>query len=195
MCGRLDQNHSAAEYIAAMHWAGLEPILGSQAAPSFNAAPGTYRPLLRVIDGQLVADDAFWGYRAGWAVGKVPITINARIEKLANRYWGQLLKTGRANRRPRPWLGVFSAESNGEVVVMSVSEGSPADKAGLQRGDVISDVRDAEVDSLADFYRKVWTIGDAGAEVPMRIVRDGRESWLRVKSADRNSFLKRPQLQ
>jgi hypothetical protein len=29
----------------------------------------------------------------------------------------------------------------------------------------------------------------------MRIVRDGRESWLRVKSADRNSFLKRPQLQ
>jgi S1-C subfamily serine protease len=65
----------------------------------------------------------------------------------------------------------------------------------MQRGDIISDVRDAEVDSLADFYRKVWTIGDAGAEVPMRIVRDGRESWLRVKSADRNSFLKRPQLQ
>jgi S1-C subfamily serine protease len=106
-----------------------------------------------------------------------------------------MLTTGRARRPPRPWLGVFSAANNGEVVVMSVSEGSPADKAGLQRGDVISDVRDAEVDSLADFYRKVWTIGEAGAEVPMRIVRDGRESWLRVKSADRNSFLKRPHLQ
>jgi S1-C subfamily serine protease len=106
-----------------------------------------------------------------------------------------MLTTGRANRPPRPWLGVFSAENNGEVVVMSVSEGSPAQQAGLQRGDVISDVRDAEVDSLADFYRKVWTIGEAGAEVPMRIVRDGRESWLRVKSADRNSFLKRPMLQ
>jgi S1-C subfamily serine protease len=106
-----------------------------------------------------------------------------------------MLKTGRANRPPRPWLGVFSAESNGEVVVMSVSEGSPAQQAGLQRGDIISDVRDAEVDGLADFYRKVWTIGEAGAEVPMRIVRDGRETWLRVKSADRNSFLKRPQLQ
>ena len=106
-----------------------------------------------------------------------------------------MLTTGRANRPPRPWLGVFSAESNGEVVVMSVSEGSPAQQAGLQRGDIISDVRDTEVDSLADFYRKVWTIGEAGAEVPMRIVRDGRESWLRVKSADRNSFLKRPSLQ
>ena len=106
-----------------------------------------------------------------------------------------LLSTGQANRPPRPWLGVFSAESDGQVVVMSVANGSPAEQAGLQRGDVISDVRDGEVGGLADFYRKVWTIGPAGAEVPMRIVRDGRESWLRIKSADRNSFLRRPQLQ
>ena len=48
---------------------------------------------------------------------------------------------------------------------------------------------------LADFYRKVWGLGPAGAEVPLRLVRDGRENWVRVKSADRNSFLKRPQLQ
>lgn len=106
-----------------------------------------------------------------------------------------LLTRGQANRPPRPWLGVFSAESNGEVVVMSVAEGGPAAQAGLRRGDIISDVRDAEVESLADFYRKVWSSGPAGAELPMRIVRDGRDSWLRVKSADRNSFLKRPQLQ
>jgi hypothetical protein len=26
-------------------------------------------------------------------------------------------------------------------------------------------------------------------------VRDGRETWLRIKSADRNSFLTKPQLQ
>jgi hypothetical protein len=29
----------------------------------------------------------------------------------------------------------------------------------------------------------------------MRIVRDGRESWVRIKSADRSSFLVKPQLQ
>ncbi len=28
----------------------------------------------------------------------------------------------------------------------------------------------------------------------MRIIRNGRESWLRVRSADRGDFLKRPQL-
>jgi len=106
-----------------------------------------------------------------------------------------LLTRGQADRPPRPWLGVFSAENNGEVVVMSVAENSPAANAGIRRGDVISDVRDGAITGLADFYRKVWEIGPAGAEVPLRIVREGRESWLRVKSADRDSFLKKPLLQ
>ena len=106
-----------------------------------------------------------------------------------------LLTRGRVDRPPRPWLGVFSAESDGQVVVMSVAEGGPAAQAGLQRGDIISDVRDSEVEGLADFYRKLWDTGPAGAELPMRIVRDGRETWVRVKSADRNSFLKKPLLQ
>ena len=105
-----------------------------------------------------------------------------------------LITRGAANRPPRPWLGVFSAESDGDVVVMNVSENSPADQAGLQRGDIISDIRDAEIGGLADFYRKVWDSGQAGAEVPMRIVRDGRENWVRIKSADRNAFLRRPHL-
>ena len=106
-----------------------------------------------------------------------------------------LLRRGRIDKPPRPWLGAFSAESDGQVVVMSVAPGGPAAKAGLRQGDIISDVRDAEIDGLADFYRKLWATGPAGAEVPMRVVRGGRETWLRVKSADRSEFLKKPQLQ
>jgi S1-C subfamily serine protease len=106
-----------------------------------------------------------------------------------------LLTRGQPNKSPRPWLGMFTAESNGKVIVMSVAEGGPAADAGLREGDIISDVRDGEVDGLADFYRKLWQSGPAGAEVPMRVVRDGRETWLRVKSADRRSFLRKPQLQ
>ncbi len=106
-----------------------------------------------------------------------------------------LLTRGQVARPPRPWLGALSAESDGKVVVMSVTEGGPAAKAGLRQGDVISDVRDGEVDGLADFYRKLWDSGPAGAEIPLRVVRDGRETWLRVKSADRASFLKKPHLQ
>ena len=105
-----------------------------------------------------------------------------------------LLSHGQVNKPPRPWLGVFSAESNGIVVVMSVAAGGPAAQAGLRQGDIISDIRNEEVDGLADFYRKVWK-NPAGAELPMRVVRAGRDTWLRVKSADRRSFLRKPQLQ
>ena len=37
---------------------------------------------------------------------------------------------------------------------------------------------------------------DSGAaEFSLRIVRGGRENWVRVKTADRDSFLQKPQLQ
>lgn len=106
-----------------------------------------------------------------------------------------LVTRGTVAKPPRPWLGAFSAEYNGEVVVMSVADNGPADKAGLQRGDVISDVKDKEVRGLADFYRSVWASGPAGTELPLRVVRDGRETWLRVKSIDRAEALKKPQMQ
>ena len=106
-----------------------------------------------------------------------------------------LLTRGKVDKPARPWLGAITAERNGGVVVVSVAPGGPAAKAGLQGGDIISEVRDGEVDGLADFYRQVWESGPAGAEIPVRIVRDGREAWLRVKSADRESFLKKPQIQ
>ncbi len=106
-----------------------------------------------------------------------------------------LLNNGEFSPPARPWLGAFSAEANGDVVVMSVTENGPAAKAGLRRGDIISEIRDGEVEGLADFYRKVWDSGPPGAEIPMRVLRDGREAWLRIRSADRNDFLRKPQLQ
>jgi len=51
------------------------------------------------------------------------------------------------------------------------------------------------VEGLADFYRKMWASGPAGAEILLEVVRDGRAVWLRVASADRRSFLKAPKLQ
>jgi len=106
-----------------------------------------------------------------------------------------LLTRGATTRLPRPWLGIYSAESDGQVVVMSVADGGPAARAGLRKGDVIADVGDEEVTGLADFYRKLWQCGGAGTEIPVRIVRKGRDAWLRLKSADRRDYLKKPQLQ
>jgi len=106
-----------------------------------------------------------------------------------------LLTRGHVDRPPRPWLGIYSAQSEGRIVVASVAERGPAVAAGLRRGDIISGIRDLGVDGLADFYRKVWKSGPAGTEIPIEVIRDGRTMWLRIKSADRDSYLKKPRLQ
>jgi S1-C subfamily serine protease len=106
-----------------------------------------------------------------------------------------LISAGRPRHESRPWLGVFSAEKSNEVVVMSVAGGGPAEQAGIKSGDVISELDGDAVDGLADFYRKLWSKKPVGAELAMRIVRDGRDNWVRIKTADRSAFLQKPQLQ
>ncbi|GAB3470737.1 SOS response-associated peptidase [Massilia terrae] len=94
MCGRFDQSQTARFYASVFGWA--DAVYDSEATPAYNVSPGTYRPLMHIQDGQARVDDVFWSYRARWADGKVPICINARLDKLDNRYWRGLLKSGRA---------------------------------------------------------------------------------------------------
>src|SRR5262249_33524373 len=70
------------------------------------------------------------------------------------------LKTyGQVNKPARPWLGVYAVETGAKVIVADVAAGGPAAVAGLKQSDVIASVRDEGVDSLADFYRKLWSSG------------------------------------
>jgi S1-C subfamily serine protease len=105
-----------------------------------------------------------------------------------------LLTLGRPNRPPRPWLGLNASEVDEKIVVARVSTGGPARRANLRTGDVVLAVAGAEVSDLARFFRKVWSLGKAGVEVPLTIYRDGRTFEVRVTSGDRNRFLKGPSL-
>lgn len=99
MCGRLDQNEPARSQAMMFGWA--DAVFDSAAEPRSNAAPGTYRPVLHIADGIKRVDDLFWGYRPAWAAmpapgrKKIPIAINARLDKLAGSYWKPLLRAGR----------------------------------------------------------------------------------------------------
>jgi S1-C subfamily serine protease len=105
-----------------------------------------------------------------------------------------LLTLGRPNHPPRPWLGLNATEVDDKVVIARVSTGGPARRANLRTGDVVLAVADTEVSDLAGFFRKVWSLGKAGVEVPLTIYRDGRTFEARVTSGDRNRFLKGPSL-
>jgi S1-C subfamily serine protease len=107
---------------------------------------------------------------------------------------GDLLRQGQAARPPRPWLGMYTTEAQGHLVVAGVADGGPADRAGIRQGDVVQDVAGAKPASLADFFRKVWRLGPAGVEVPLTLSRKGAALRLRVQSADRGAYLKRPRL-
>ena len=105
-----------------------------------------------------------------------------------------LMTVGRVQKAPRPWLGLFAAELGKRVVVAGLSERGPAKKADLRAGDVVLSIDGAEVTDLPGFFRRIWSLGPAGTDIPMLVHRKGRTLEVRIASADRASFLKGPVL-
>ena len=105
-----------------------------------------------------------------------------------------LLSYGKVNRPARPWLGVYATEADENLVVNGLSDNGPAEQAGLRAGDKILMVNDEEIPDLAGLWRRVWSSGSAGAEVRLRIERDGSPKRVSIRSADRASYMKSPKL-
>jgi S1-C subfamily serine protease len=101
---------------------------------------------------------------------------------------------GRVNKPARPWLGVYSTEIDDKVVTVGIAGKGPAARAEIKTGDVIVAVAGEKVSTLAGFYRRVWTLGEAGVEVPLTLYRDGVSFDVRVNSSDRAKFLKGPHM-
>src|SRR5262245_28502638 len=101
---------------------------------------------------------------------------------------------GRRNRPPRPWLGLYASEIEDRVVIVGLASGGPAQRAKLRTGDVVLAVGGMEVRGLAALFRRIWSLGHAGVEVPLLVYRDGRTFELKIASGDRTRFLKGPSL-
>jgi S1-C subfamily serine protease len=101
-----------------------------------------------------------------------------------------MINDGRAGNAPKPWIGMNTEDAHGRLIVSRVTPGSPAEKFGLKRGDVITSVGGDTPNSLADLYRKIWSRGEAGVEVPIDIERDGGKQHLDIKSMNRLDHLK-----
>jgi S1-C subfamily serine protease len=103
---------------------------------------------------------------------------------------GDLIANGRPHGPGRPWLGLNTEELRGHLFVSRVAPGGPADKAGIKRGNMIVGVKGEPPKNLADFYRKVWAQGDAGAIVVLDVLQDSDVRRLAVKSINRLDHLK-----
>jgi S1-C subfamily serine protease len=105
-----------------------------------------------------------------------------------------LLRHGRPNRPARPWLGLYAAEIDDRIVVIGLADRGPAQRAGLRTGDVVLSVGGEDVRSLAGMFRRIWSLGQAGVEIPIKYDRDGRTHEQKMTSSDRNRFFKAPRL-
>ena len=120
---------------------------------------------------------------------KVPGNMFVPIDRLSP-ILGDLIATGRMVGPARPWLGMNTDEIGGRLFVSRVTPASPAERAGIKRGDVIVSVKGEQPKSLADFYRKVWAQGSAGDTVALDVLQDSEVRRIEVKSMNRLDHLK-----
>jgi serine protease Do len=72
------------------------------------------------------------------------------------------------------------------VVVYSVEQGSPADKAKLQKGDIITSLGGESIESLAEFRYELYK-HSVGEEVEIKYIRDGKEATTKITLGKSNS--------
>jgi S1-C subfamily serine protease len=102
----------------------------------------------------------------------------------------ELVSKGRPTTPPRPWLGLLTGEHMGQLVVIGISDGGPADRAGLQRGDILHALNGDVLDDIADFYRKLWSSGPAGTAGGGGVERDNDAFEVTVRTGDRARYHK-----
>ena len=122
---------------------------------------------------------------------KIPGNMFVPID-LLKPILADLVKSGRRAGPARPWLGLAADEVSGRLVVARVSPDGPADRAGISAGDIILGVGSDSVRTQAEFYRKVWSRGGAGSEIPLKVLQGVDVKNVPVQSMDRVDYFKRP---
>ena len=125
-------------------------------------------------------------------LGVMPTNMFVPID-LLKPILSDLKLSGSSKLPPRPWLGVRTQELYGRLIVDRVTSGSPSEKAGIRKGDIILAVNKQNVHGMADFYRKVWALGKAGVDVPLRILQGIQIREVVVHSIDRKRYWQRVQ--
>ncbi len=135
--------------------------------------------------GSLFVQDARPGGTASAGNMFIPIDL---LKKVID----DLLTHGGNPAPPRPWLGIYSLEALGRVLITSIAADGPAERAGVEAGDVVMAVNGREVTGLADLYRKVWATGRAGVTIELGLLRDSDVMTIAVASGDRAERMKLP---
>jgi serine protease Do len=147
--------------------------------------PGNSGGPLFNLDGEVVGVNSQIFTRSGGSIGlsfAIPVSVVRNVVD-------QLKAEGRVTRG---WLGVtiqdvdknlaesFGLDRPRGALVVQLAEGGPADKAGLEPGDVIIKFGDEDIPASADLPHVVGLVAPETV-VPLTLVRDGKQKTLKVK--------------
>lgn len=126
----------------------------------------------------------------GGSVG-IGFAIPAKVAKQTVR---QLIETGSVTRG---WLGIqlqevtielaaaLGLKEEGGVLVAEVLDGTPAQKAGLESGDVITGIEGEDVKTPNELSRRVAAF-PPGRKIDVKVMRDGKTRNIRVTLGQRD---------
>jgi S1-C subfamily serine protease len=155
------------------------PVGNHSGAPLFNR-----RGELIGIGSLLVANVMGEGHRMAGNMF-VPVDLLKPILE-------EMQRTGTSAQSRRPWLGLSSAEQGGRIHVVRVTKGSPAESAGIQRGNVVLAVDGEPVTSLEQFYKRIWAHPDPNDEMKLTVQQDDETKELTLKGVDRMATMVKP---
>ena len=151
--------------------------------------PGNSGGALVNLDGELIGVNTAIASRSGGYQGigfAIPVsTIRSVVS--------DLLEFGEVRRG---WLGVSLQEVNPElaqqfdlddasgVLLAEILPDSPAERGGLRRGDVITEIDGTAFESLTEFRNKIADL-DPGTETRLTVIRDGNERNVSVRLGSR----------
>lgn len=110
----------------------------------------------------------------------------------------EILEDGQASH---PFLGIqpaavtapiaerFRLERGEGILVLDVTDGGPAQQAGIEPGDVIIALDEADVASIEQFLTELRNV-EPGQTVPLRVVRDGDVEAVPVVVGDRAELVR-----
>ena len=82
--------------------------------------------------------------------------------------------------------GAFGIATRNGAVLVNIIEGSPADKAGLLPGDVVTSANDKPVANAADLRNQVG-LKRIGERVKLTVMREGKQKQVTITVAERNT--------
>lgn len=135
--------------------------------------------------GSLLVMDAAGGNRRMPGNMFVPIDLLKPI-------LAELRQKGSSHLSRRPWLGLNSAAQDGRIQILRVNEDSPAEEAGLKRGDVVLAVDGDQVASLEAFYKKVWARDTPETPVRLTVLQGAELKTVTVRPRNRLLSLRKP---